>query len=319
MVQRAPQQLRANWARVRENEPACWPEPYSGWLGRESPRRVAEAAALAEDLGDASFAEALAQDALIRARGIDPAAVAIAAPVLAGLAESRGHFRDALNLLKEIETEQVNAALPHASAAAAIRRARIILVQGGPDAAASLLETAKVAAARTRDERLHAVVLAMTGAIAIADGKLTAAQQAFEELRALGDRLGDLPILAEGSANLAKVARQRGNLKSAEKLAASALHFAEISGDNRVRQNALGIAGRIALERGDLDRASHLIRTRLFLTKTIHDVIGELEASIDYASLYTRIGDLKEGERIEAATYARARALGLATFADRQS
>jgi ATP/maltotriose-dependent transcriptional regulator MalT len=188
--------LRANWARVRENEPASWPERYSGWLGREPPRRIAEAAALAEDLGDTSFAEQLAQDALNRARGTDPAAVVIAASVLAGLAESRGNFCNALTLLQEIETEQVNAALPHASATAAIRRARIILVQAGPAAAAGLLETAKAAAAQTGDDHLHAVVLAMTGAIAIADGKLTAAQQAFEELRALGDRLGDLPILA---------------------------------------------------------------------------------------------------------------------------
>src|SRR5262249_55232917 len=152
--------------------------------------------------------------------------------------------------------------------------------------------------ARIGDDRLRAVLDAMSAAIALDGGELVRAGTIYDELVRLGDRLGDLAVLATGLGGIAKVERLRGKLRSAEKAAAEAQRFSEISGDDRILQDILGISSRIAIEVGNLDKASSLIDRRRMLTRRIRDVIGELEADVDRARLYATLGDFNEATLI---------------------
>jgi tetratricopeptide (TPR) repeat protein len=318
MTRRAPQQLRAYWSRVLENDPQLWTGAYDAWIAAEPPYRTADVAVLAEDLGDAPAAQRFAEDACLRAQGTDEIALARASSTLASLAEARGDFEKALSLLLSVEEEPIRSRVPHASAVAAIRRARITLVKVGTRAAITELEAADKIVSQIDDDQLRAVVLDIKGAIALTNRAFDEAASLFEQLRALGDRLGDLTVLAAAFSGLSKVAREHGDLRNAEALAESALRLARISGDDRTRQEALGIAGRIAMERGNLDRAADFIRQRLQLNQRTGDVVGQLEASIEYAALCARLGDVDEGERIEHAVIARAGQLGLTAFETRR-
>jgi len=311
LARRAGQQLRAFWSRLREYDGSRGPQIYRSWIGIDPPRRVAEVAALLEDLGEPELAAEFAHDAMTRGRAIDPAAVAVGASVLAGLAEARGDFAAAMALLAEIDSNEFEAVVPQARAVAALRRARIALVRSGPVQAQRDMDLAAAAVARLGDERLNAVLLALRGAVAQRSGDLRAARAIFAELKALGDRLGDLGVLATAEVGLAKIERLSGKLARAEAAARRARRFAKIAGDNRIIQDALGIDARVQMELGNLDGASDLIRRRRTLTKDIADVVGQLEAEVDFAQLHVRLGDAAEAERIMARVGERAKSHGI--------
>src|SRR5262249_37602866 len=155
---------------------------------------------LAVDLGDPATAEHLAKDAATRGRDIDPAAFASAISVLAGLAESKGDFAGAMALLEELKAPPVRETVPHATAVAATARARIALIRSGPEGAAPDIEMAETAAQEVGDERLKASILAMRAGVAFCRGDLSEAESLFAALLHIGDRLGDLRVLAEAEA-----------------------------------------------------------------------------------------------------------------------
>jgi ATP/maltotriose-dependent transcriptional regulator MalT len=258
---------------------------YRSWIGTEPPRRVAQVAQLAEELGFPDVALELAQDAVDRARNADPSAFAVGASVLAGLAESRGEFIAAMELLQSIEAPEVSAEVPQAGAVAALRRARIMLACGNELAAGHDLERAAEAIAGIGDDRLLAVHLAMRAAIALNAHDLRSAQSRFDDLLALGDRLGDLGVLASAETGLAKVAREKGELDRAQAAADRARRLARIISDDRLLQDALGIAAKIYMEHDNYDGADLVIRERLAVTQKIGDIIGELETEVDRARI----------------------------------
>jgi hypothetical protein len=315
MARRARQQLRAYWALLRTVRPDCQTSVYMQWAGPEPSLRVAEAAALAEDLGDLTTAERLAEAAREPARCDAPIAFALATSVLAAIAEAQGDFERAWTLLAAMQSDKIRAAVPQATAAAAVRRARIALVRSGAAAARLELDAAKADVARIGDERLRAVLVEMATAIAFNANDLRAAEAGCAELIALGDRLGDLAVVAAGMAGRAKLERQRGKLRRAESTVAQAQRFAETAGDDRILQDVLGVASRIAIEIGNCDKASSLIDQRRALTQRIRDVIGELEADVDRARLYALMNDFDEASLVVANVKLRARRCGLAVIA----
>jgi len=312
MARRAGQQLRACWRRLQEADFSRGPSIYVSWVGSDPPRRVAEAAVLAQDLGDSLTAQALAEDAARRACGHDPKAFVVATLVCAGLAEARGDFDAATALLTAIDAEAT--AVPDARIVAAVRRARIVLVRSGPEVARHNLRAAEAALAQTTDERLHMSIRAMQGSIALNHGDHRGARAAFEELLRAGDRVGDLSMLGAAYAGLAKVQRARGKLDSAADLAEHARRISQVAGDDNVLQDSLGIAAKVAIERGELDSANRLIRLRRALTARIGDVIGEIESDADLARLYASLGDYGEAECTMAGVKERAHRFGLAAL-----
>jgi hypothetical protein len=316
MARRARQQLRSYWARLREASPTSRASIYRAWSKGAPPRRRAEAASLAEDLGDPDTAQALAEAVVAEGPG-DAFAFAASTLILARLAEARGDFAAAETDLAALEDGPIRHALPETAAHAAMQRARIALAQHGPQAAREAVAAAAARVAEGGDDRLRAIVLETRAAIHLdlSDAKSAAAD--YTELVATGERLADLAVLAAGEAGLARVALQRGRRREAAENAQRALRFAWIAGDNRILQDALGVSARIAIESGDLDRGGELIRDRRALAERIGDLVGRLEAEVDRARLCALLGDAAEAERIIAGANSTALRCGLTYLAAR--
>jgi hypothetical protein len=310
MTRRARQQLRSYWARLLEASTTSRVAIYRAWNTGAPPRRRAEAASLAEDLGDPDTAQALAGAVVAEGPG-DAFAFAASSLILARVAAARGNFAAAEACLAKLEEGQILQALPATAAHAAVQRARIALVQRGPHAARQAVAAAVARVAKGGDDRLRAIILETSAAIHLdlGDAKLAAADST--ELVATGERLADLVVLAAGEAGLAKAALQRGRRRAAAERAQRAVRFARIAGDDRILQDALGVSARIAIEAGDLDRGGELIRDRRALTERIGDLVGRLEAEVDYARWCALLGDPAEAERIIAAVSSTARQCGL--------
>jgi tetratricopeptide (TPR) repeat protein len=316
MVRRARQQLRSYWARLHEASLTSRVSIYRAWSAVAPPRRRAEAASLAEDLGDPDTAQALAETVVADGPG-DPFAFASSALTLARLAEARGEFAAAEARLATLEVGLIHRALPEVAAHAAVQRARMALARLGPQAAREAVTAAAVSVREGGDYRLRAILLETGAAIHLDLGDFKSAAADYKELVATGERLTDLAVLAAGEAGLGKSELQRGRLRAATESARRALRFARIAGDDRILQDALGISARIAIESGDLDRAGELIRQRRALTERLGDFVGRLEADVDYARWCALLGDAAEAERIIAAVNSTAQRYGLHHLAAR--
>jgi Domain of unknown function (DUF4062) len=308
---RAPQQLRFYWAILRSVDSTYGPFLYLPWADCEPVDRVARAAALADDLGDMQTAGVLAEAARRRADRNDEPTHARVLTVLAAIAEADGDFARASELLDEIEQRQVAGEMPQIGAAAAVRRAQIELLRRGPAQAEPMIAAAAAAVVRAGDIRLQATLDTIRAAVALEMRDLRTAGKIGQELQALGDRLGDLSVLAAGFVISAKVERQRGKLRHAAASAAQAQRFAEIAGDDRVLQDALGIAARIAIEDNRPSDARQLIKRRRTLTREIQDIIGEMETEIDHVRWYVHMGDERQAQLVAQGVAERARRFGL--------
>ena len=318
LTRRARQQLRAYWARLHEASTIDRVSVYRAWSAGAPARRRAEAASLAEDLGDPDTAQALAETVIAEVPG-DPYGFAVSTLVLARLAEARAEFTAAEALLARLADEPLRRASPEIAAQAAVQRARIALARLGPDAAGEAVSAAAARVALSGNDRLRAITREIEGAIHLGSGNLKLAEAHYKELLAIGERLADLAVLAAAETGLARTALQRGRRRNAAENAARAIRFARIAGDDRILQDALGVSARIAIETNDLDRAGELIHERRGLTKQIGDRIGQLEADVDYARWYTHLGDHAEAARIIANASSSARSVGLDHLAKRLS
>lgn len=317
LTRRAAQHLRAYWTRLRERRPSAAPSAYAAWIGVAPPRRVAQAARLAQDIGDSETARRLAEDGLGRAGREDPFSIASCAAILATLAEARGAFELAAHYLEAIAATEIGAEVPHASAVAALRLARIELLRRGPAASRAALASATVAVANAHDPRLDAVLIEAKAASVLELGETKSATSIYRELVATGDRLGDLAVVAAGEAGTAKALRLSGKASAAKAAAARATRLARIVGDDRVLQDVLGTSAKIAIEAGEFDDACALVGRRRELTKSIGDIVGELEAEIDRARICALLGETDEAETIAAGVRARANKIGLTAIAAR--
>jgi hypothetical protein len=310
LARRSRQRLRAAWSRLRDARPELGPSLYLAWRYEASPRRVAEAASLALDIGDASSAALLAEDAYDRARVSDPLAFVLAAEVLTERTELCGEFDRAETLLVELSDPALVAVAPCLWSRALTRRARLALLRRGPAAATAEIDAAEAAACESKDVRLQAVLSDLRGSIAVATEDLCAARKVFETLRATGDRLADLAILAAAETGLARVARASGKAREPGDAIARALRFARVVGDGRLLQDALGVAAKVFIEDLNYDQATRLIIERRALTKRMGDIIGQLEAEVDWARVCKRTTSMALGERIEAGVKAAAKRYG---------
>jgi hypothetical protein len=315
MARRARQQLRSYWARLHEAS-ASRVSIYRAWRTAAPPLRRAEAATLAEDLGDPDTAELLAKAVVVEGPG-DAFAFATASLIRARIAAARGDFAAAEVCLEALEDETIRHALPETAAHAAVQRARFALVQRGPQAAREAVKAAAVNVGEGSENHLRAIMLEIQAAIHLDLGDLKSAAGDYAGLVATGERLADLAMLAAGEAGLAKAALQRGRRRAAAENAQRALRLARIAGDDRILQDALGVSARIAIEAGDLDRGGELIRDRRALTERIGDLVGRLEAEVDYARWCALLGDAAEAERIIGEVNSTALRCGLTHLATR--
>jgi hypothetical protein len=296
LARRAPQQLRLYWARLTEARPERRVSAYRAWSTDAPQRRRADAAELAEQLGDSDTAQLLAGSVCAEPAN-DAAARVRARLVLARSAESRSDFDAAEEHLAAVEAEPLRSAIPRATAFAAWHRASIALRRFGPDAAEKQIET-RAAPGGGDDAGIAESLLDIRAEIALERCKIKAAAAYYGELLASGERLGDLTFIAAAEAGLAKAALRRGRRREAGQHAQEALRFARICGDANVLQDALGTAARHRLEADKLDDARRLIDERLELTTRTGNQIGQLEAKIDSARLHELCQLHREAQRL---------------------
>lgn len=311
MARRSGQLLRAYWAKLLRKRPQVSLSIYAAWVGDAPVPRVAAAAQLVLDLGDEVLAWRLAEDGCARAGADEPHAFAACASMLAGLAEERGSLDEALDRLAVLDRDDIRAAVPHASAVAALSRARIAILRSDPREGCAALDRAAGMVAQTGDQRLAAVVQETRGVLALRAPDLREAGRLFDELLAIGDRLGDLSIIAAAESGRAKLARLRGKAREAKRTAARAERFARIAGDQRILEDVLGIVTKIAIEDLDIDRAYAVAQERLKLNR---GVVGKLEIEVDLARIYAHLGDVSRAEQTIEGVRSKAVAIGVASL-----
>ena len=298
LARRSRQRLRAAFSSLRHARPDLGPSIYLIWRYAAPPRRAAQAASLALDLADAATAALLAEDAYNRARTSDPLAFVLAAEVLADQAELLGEFDRAEALLAELADPAFVAVAPGLWSRALTRRARLDLLRNGPEAAAAKFKAAEAAACEAKDDKLQAVLSDLRGTMCISAKDLRSACKTFEMLRATGDRLGDLAILAAAETGLARVARAQGKARHANAAILRALRFARVAGDGHLLQDALGVAAKIYIEAGDFDEATEFVVKRRTLTKELGDLVGQVENEADWARICAHVAPEQIARRV---------------------